>query len=48
LVAGQGGLPAELYARYGLYVKPSGRFKLERFTSLRDYDIARDVIRRCT
>jgi hypothetical protein len=48
LVAGQGGLPAELYARYGLYLKASGRFKLERFTSLRDYDVARDVIRRCT
>jgi hypothetical protein len=47
LIAGQGvGLPAEHYRRLVLYVKPSGKFKLEEMVNRRDYDVAFDILRR--
>ena len=40
-------LPAESWARYGLYLKPSGRFALEPFDKRADFDEARRIIRVC-
>jgi hypothetical protein len=48
LVAGaRGGLPAEHYERVAFYLRPSGRFKVERFPDRRDFDEARRIIREC-
>lgn len=48
LVAGtRGGLPAEHYERLAFYLRPSGRFKVERFNDRRDFDEARRVIKVC-
>lgn len=48
LVAGaRGGLPAEHYERLAIYVRSSGRFKVERFPNRADFDKARGIIREC-
>jgi hypothetical protein len=48
LVAGsRGGLPAEHYERLAFYLRPTGRFKVERFHDRRDFDEARRIIREC-
>jgi hypothetical protein len=48
LVSGaRGGLPAEHYERLAFYLRPSGRFKVERFPDRRDFDRAREIIREC-
>jgi hypothetical protein len=43
----RGGLPAEHYERLAFYLRPSGRFKVERFHDRRDFDEARRIIREC-
>jgi hypothetical protein len=40
-------LPPASYARFGFYLKPTGKFKVERFDDPRDYDHAYEVIRLC-
>lgn len=47
LVAAEGGLPADHYQRLALYLKPTGKFKLEIFKDRRDFDEARRIIRKC-
>lgn len=47
LLASQGGLPAEHYERLALYLKPTGRFKLEQHKDRHDFDEARRIIRLC-
>lgn len=39
-------LPERALVRYGVYVKPTGRFQVEEFTDKRDFDQAHDLIRR--
>lgn len=48
LVADHGGLPAEHYQRLCLHVDKRGRFKLDHHKNLRDFDVARDVLRQCS
>jgi hypothetical protein len=45
LVAADLNLPAELVARFCLYLKANGRFKLEEHKQQRDFDYARRIIR---
>jgi hypothetical protein len=47
LVSSIGGLPPASYARFGFYLKPTGKFKVERFDDPRDLDEAFAVIRTC-
>lgn len=47
LVAPAYGIPPELFERYGVYLKESGRGKVERFDDPRDFDKARRIIKRC-
>ena len=47
LAADEGGLPAEHYQRLAVYLKPNGKFSIERFINRRDFDVALDVIRTC-
>ena len=39
-------LPAEHWQRLVVYVKPSGKFSVERHEDRRDFDVAMDLIRR--
>ena len=53
LVAGEhGGLPAEDYQRIAVYLKPTGRYVVERHTDRRDFGRAMEIVRatcqRCT
>jgi len=41
-------VPAESIARFGEYLKPSGRGTVERFDKRADFDEARRIIKRCT
>lgn len=41
-----GGVPAEMYQRLTIYVKNTGKFTVEEHTDPRDFDVARDLIRR--
>ena len=47
LLAGEGGLPAEHYVRYAVYLKPNGKAPLERFKDRGDFDKAYQVIKEC-
>lgn len=47
LVAPAFGIPPELFERYGIYLKATGRAKVERFEDPRDFDKARRIIKRC-
>jgi hypothetical protein len=47
LVAPELQLPPEVIGRFALYLKPTGKWKLEYFTRRRDFDVARQVIREC-
>lgn len=39
-------LPPESWARYALYLKDTGKFKLEKHTRRADFDKAREILRR--
>lgn len=47
LKAGQGGLPAEHWERLAIYLRASGKFKVERHHDRRDFDEAKRIIRVC-
>lgn len=47
LLAPTAGLPATAIARFCLYLRGNGKFKLEEHTDRRDYDEAARVIRTC-
>lgn len=40
-------LPAPSIGRFGIYLKPTGKFKVEQFNKRADFDEALRVIRRC-
>jgi hypothetical protein len=47
LLSAERPLPPEHYQRFVLYVKSTGKFRLERYADTRDFDEARRVIQRC-
>lgn len=47
LIAPELNLPAEAVQRWALYLKANGRWSLDQHRSLRDFDEARSIIRRC-
>lgn len=47
LVAPEYGIPPELFERYGLYLKNTGRAKVEHFKDVGDFGKAREVIKQC-
>ena len=47
LVSADGSLPAEMHARFCLYLNDGGKFKVEEYTRRQDFDEARRIIRHC-
>lgn len=47
LAAERYGIPADAWPRYCLYLKDSGRYKLERHDKAADFTKAREIIKRC-
>ena len=47
LVSTQIGLPPEALGRFSLYLKPTGKFKLEEHKARRDFDEARRIVAKC-
>lgn len=47
LVSARYPLPAEHWARYAIYIRPDGKFRIESHQDTRDFDRAYEIIRQC-